>query len=194
MATSSPSAVRIRLTRRVARSEWPPSSKKLSSIPTFETPRVSAKSVQRISSCGERGARQRPLAHRKIWRRQRFAIQLAIRALRAEPPAPRSPPAPCNQAGFGQHECARARDRPSGRFAPLHSPPAACRPRRSSRPITAACATEGWRARTASISPGSMRKPRILSCWSARPRNSSTPSARHRARSPVRYIRVPGAP
>ena len=40
------------------------------------------------------------------------------------------------------------------------------------------------RSSTASISPGSIRKPRILSCWSAGPRNSGPPSARHRARSP----------
>ena len=32
---------------------------------------------------------------------------------------------------------------------------------------TAACATAGWRSSTASISRGSIRKPRILSCWSA---------------------------
>ena len=48
-------------------------------------------------------------------------------------------------------------------------------------------------ASAASISPGSMRKPRIFTWSSARPRNSSVPSARHRARSPVRYIRVPGS-
>ena len=35
-----------------------------------------------------------------------------------------------------------------------------------------------------------MRKPRSFTCWSARPTNSSVPSARQRARSPVRYIRA----
>src|SRR5690348_17414364 len=33
-------------------------------------------------------------------------------------------------------------------------------------------------ASAASTSPGSMRKPRILTCWSRRPRNSSSPEAR----------------
>ncbi len=42
--------------------------------------------------------------------------------------------------------------------------------------------------------PGSIRKPRIFTWWSARPANSSSPSARHRPRSPVRYIRDPGGP
>ena len=47
------------------------------------------------------------------------------------------------------------------------------------------------RRSAASISPGSMRKPRSFTCSSARPRNSSAPSDRQRARSPVRYIRLP---
>ena len=50
----------------------------------------------------------------------------------------------------------------------------------------------GAAASTASISPSSMRKPRILTCWSMRPRYSSSPSARRRARSPVRYMRALG--
>ena len=37
-------------------------------------------------------------------------------------------------------------------------------------------------------------EPASFTCASARPRNSSTPSDRHRARSPVRYIRAPAAP
>ncbi|BBJ46506.1 hypothetical protein SSPO_092240 [Streptomyces antimycoticus] len=52
----------------------------------------------------------------------------------------------------------------------------------------------GWRANAASTSPSSMRKPRILTWWSARPRNSSSPSVFQRTRSPVRYIREPGGP
>src|ERR1700757_748209 len=39
-----------------------------------------------------------------------------------------------------------------------------------------------------------MRYPRILTCSSARPRYRSCPSAPHSTRSPVRYIRCPGAP
>src|SRR5215831_3273745 len=39
-----------------------------------------------------------------------------------------------------------------------------------------------------------MRYPRILTCSSARPTNRSCPSAPQHTRSPVRYIRIPGAP
>src|SRR6201998_2863076 len=39
-----------------------------------------------------------------------------------------------------------------------------------------------------------MRYPRIFTCSSARPKYCSCPSAPQHTRSPVRYIRVPGAP
>src|SRR3984885_7411244 len=39
-----------------------------------------------------------------------------------------------------------------------------------------------------------MRYPRILTCSSARPTYTNWPSTPQRTRSPVRYIRVPGAP
>src|SRR6201998_4145466 len=39
-----------------------------------------------------------------------------------------------------------------------------------------------------------MRYPRILTCSSARPRYRSCPSAPQHTRSPLRYIRSPGAP
>ena len=77
---------------------------------------------------------------------------------------------------------------------PPRSRPAAAPPAPSSRATTTACDTPACCSSTASISPGSIRKPRSFTCASARPKNSSTPSARHRARSPVRYIRLPDAP
>ena len=39
-----------------------------------------------------------------------------------------------------------------------------------------------------------MRKPRIFTWWSIRPRNSRLPSGSQRTRSPVRYSRAPGSP
>src|ERR1700737_1033414 len=39
-----------------------------------------------------------------------------------------------------------------------------------------------------------MRYPRILTCSSARPRQASCPPTPQHTRSPLRYIRVPGAP
>ena len=58
MDNSTARVVRTRLMSRVASSEWPPSSKKLSSRPTREVCRTSPNSVHRISSSGVRGARQ----------------------------------------------------------------------------------------------------------------------------------------
>ena len=48
------------------------------------------------------------------------------------------------------------------------------------------------RSRTASISPSSIRWPRIFTCWSIRPRYSMSPQGSHRARSPERYSRATG--
>ena len=73
-----------------------------------------------------------------------------------------------------------------------HQPQLAAAP--SGRGTAAAAATAGWPRSAASTSPGSMRKPRIFTCSSRRPRYSSTPSAVQRTRSPVRYIRAPGCP
>ncbi len=58
IVSSTPNIERIRLSMRIADSEWPPSSKKLSSMPTSGTPSTSPNSPQRISSCGVRGARR----------------------------------------------------------------------------------------------------------------------------------------
>ena len=63
---------------------------------------------------------------------------------------------------------------------PAPSPPAV--PRHHHRPRARRRAP----ASAASISPSSMRKPRTLTWWSSRPRNSSVPSGSQRARSPVR--------
>ncbi len=52
----------------------------------------------------------------------------------------------------------------------------AASPAPSRRATTAACATPSCRFSAASISPGSIRKPRSFTCASARPRKSSTPS------------------
>ena len=72
-----------------------------------------------------------------------------------------------------------------------HTPPAACRPGCPRGPPPPPAPTCGWLASTASISPGSMRNPRIFTCSSARPRYSSRPSAGPPRPSPVRYIRSP---
>src|ERR1700758_2067423 len=60
--------------------------------------------------------------------------------------------------------------------------------------MTTACSTPSHPASTARTSPSSMRYPRILTCLSARPTYRSCPSAPQHTKSPVRYIRCPGAP
>ena len=67
----------MRLIRRVASSEWPPSAKKLSSIPTRSSPSTSANSAHRISSCGVR-AHTPHRSHRLLRRRQRTTVELAV--------------------------------------------------------------------------------------------------------------------
>ncbi len=62
MASSAPSSVRARLTSRVASSECPPRSKKLSSAPTSGSPSTSANRRHSTSSCGVRGPRPPPSA------------------------------------------------------------------------------------------------------------------------------------
>jgi len=54
----------MRLISRVASSEWPPSAKKLSSMPTCWSPSTSANSAHSISSCGVRGKRNSVLGVR----------------------------------------------------------------------------------------------------------------------------------
>jgi hypothetical protein len=63
----------------------------------------------------------------------------------------------------------------------------------SSRTITRASRTASCASSRASISPGSMRNPRIFTWKSVRPTNSMVPSGSQRPRSPVRYIRAPAS-
>src|SRR6516164_7722056 len=76
-------------------------------------------------------------------------------------------------------------------------------PARSGRATTAACDTLSCRTSAASISPGSIRKPRTLTCWSTRPTNSKTPPARQvpaavhppsRSTIPIRNKTLPRQP
>ena len=60
MPTCTPNAEATLLTRRVASSESPPRSKKLSSTPTRSTPRTSANNPARISSPAVDGPRTPP--------------------------------------------------------------------------------------------------------------------------------------
>ena len=111
-------------------------------------------------------------------RRQRRAVQLAVRRQRQRAPAPRTRRVPCTRA---------ARCRRCARSSSRRQPPSlvrhdvghqACRRGASSRATTTASRTRRCRSSAASISPSSIRKPRIFTWWSARPRYSrSRPAA-----------------
>ncbi len=168
----------------------PPSAKKLSSIPTRASPNTSANSAHRISSCGVRGTS--PHRPRYVRRRQRATVQLAVgrqrktiqhhdrrrhhvlrqprpkmrtQRRRIRPPQPRRRNHIANQLPAAR--AVLARNHRSLRNAPLPNQRRLDLPRLN--PETRAPST----------------------CASARPRNSSTPSTRQRAKSPVRYIRPP---
>ena len=140
-------------------------------------------------------------------RRARRHVLLRRGRVAPAPAAPCGPPSRCGVSGSAseRHERARhhvLRQAPRRCVAQLarpprrrrRTPPARWSPGRSSRSATTQSDTAACRRSAASISPSSMRKPRTFTCWSTRPRNSSrSPSASHRARSPVRYSRAPAS-
>ena len=110
----------------------------------------------------------------------------------AAPPARRTPPAPCTPAGC-RRRCSRS-SRPPPPLAAPRTPPAACRPARPRAPPPRASRTSGCSATARPRSPPARCGSRGPSpARPARPRNSSSPSASHRTRSPVRYSRAPGS-
>ena len=141
---------------------------------------TAANPQQRRPDAGQQLLRRARLAERLglaallLRRRQRPAVDLAVCGERqARRDAPR-PTGSCTQAAEapGKPVAPRRQERARG----LHTPPGAClrsRLRGRARPPSR---TAGCAARAASISPSSMRKPRILTCWSIRPRNSICPS------------------
>ncbi len=93
------------------------------------------------------------------------------------PPAPRRPTAPCSPAAAraGTPQLA-TRPGPSGR--PRRRRPDGGRRACPPAPQRPPARRPACRARTASISRSSIRKPRTLTCWSIRPRKSISPPGR----------------
>ena len=174
----------------MARSEWPPRSKKLSWIADpldaeHLRPDRRPAPPRSVRAAGRRRRRRgaRPIASGTA--REGLAVELAVgrqrqglqhherrghHVLRQPPPA-----------GAARSSAASAG---AGRPAPGRRP-ADRSPGPSSRATTVAWATPGCATRAASISPSSMRKPRIFTWWSIRPRYSSCavgPPARQVAR------------
>ena len=111
----------------------------------------------------------------------------------AAPPAPRTPTAPCTPAAAparNRRSSAAARPRRPRRRHVGHQPHVAraVRPGQHRRLAHPRVPRQG-RLDLAQLDP----EPRILTWPSARPRNSSSPSGRQRARSPVRYSRAAGS-
>ena len=180
MASSTPSAARSRAISRVASREWPPRSKKPSSVPTARPGRAPRRTgAQSTSSCGVRGARGRRRRSDSGAGRA-AAVELAVRGQRQR----------VEHDDRGRHHVV---GQPS---ADMPAQRRAGRPRRppghdvGDQPLVARPVLAGQhrrlaprrdaRASAASTSPGSIRKPRILTWWSARPRNSRLPSGRQR--------------
>ena len=130
---------RMRLTSRVASSECPPSSKKLSSMPTRE-PEHLGEQLAQISSCGVRGARCAG-RRRQLRRGQRPAVELAVRRQRQRVERPQAPSAPCSPAALRQPARSSAGRAPPGARDHIGDQPLVAA--LSSRAITAACAHAG---------------------------------------------------
>ena len=168
------------------RIESPPSAKKLSSTPTRSTPSTSdqirCQPLLQIACAAPRNparsagapAPGRPAGPPCRW------------GSAAAPPGPRSrrhhvlrQPPPAD---------ATAAPRPPARVSarrPPHRPPAAGRPQRPRAGPPHRAPPDGRRS-AASISPSSTRKPRTLTCWSMRPRKSSSA-----VRAPARQVAGP---
>ena len=167
-------------------------------MPTRATPSTSANSPHRIASCGVRGARC-SMPGAKLRRRQRTTVELAVRRQRQ----------PIQHHDRRRHHVVRQhlRQRRTKPDSINHGPKAAATYRRtlaatdiadqpparrapSSRATTTACDTP----------PAAAARPRSRQAQSgsraaspARPPAPGTPAPRpprHRARSPVRYIRL----
>ena len=179
--------------------EWPPRLKKSSVLPTLLDPE---ERIPRLASCDSspsRGATWVPLLAGEPGPgsgREAHADPACRWGPRAvSPRGGRRRKAPCSPAPGSRGAAGpalRAAPRPArandiGDEAPVPGSVLARRHDGGSRDRARAP------RRTASISPGSTRKPRSLTWSSTRPRNSRFRRAGSRARSPVRYMRAPGA-
>ena len=178
---------RSRSISRTASSEWPPSSKKLSCRPTRSTPSTSAQiSRQRRLRLAHRRLVAAPRVRVALRRRQRLAVQLAVRRqrqrlqphIRRRHHVLRQPLAADARAAPRRRSAAPPRRRRS-------TPPAACPPARPRAPAPPPRAPPRAPRSRASISPSSIRKPRIFTWWSLPAQELDVP---------VRAASAPGPP
>ena len=171
----------MRETTRVARSEWPPRSKKLSSTPTRSRRSTSAQIPASTSSTCVRGATYVASAGARSGAGSALRSSLPLGVSGSAFSTTNAPGT--MYSGRLWRRCARSA---SGSTPPTTYATSPLSPGAYSRATTTQSVTPGSSRSAASTSPSSMRKPRTFTCASSRPRYSSVPSARHRARSPVR--------
>ncbi len=178
----------MRETTRMAISEWPPSSKKLSRTPTRSRRSTAAQIPASTSSVGVRGAtyRSAPAAYSGAGSALRSTFPFGVRGRRSRT----TTAAGTMYSGRLPRRNARTS---SASTSPTTYATSRLSPGRSSRTTTHASRTASCADSALSTSPGSIRNPRIFTCSSRRPTNTSFLSPRHRIRSPVRYIRAPGS-
>ena len=172
--TSTPEHLRgSREASRMASSEWPPRAKKSSCRPMRSSPAARPRGRRACSPTrrpARTWARAPNAAPSGAGSARRSSLPLGVSGSAAQP-----------HVGRGHHvlgqlrrrPVAQPRRRPAPRPADARRPPAAGRRRRPRAPARPPRAPRDARAAAASISPSSMRKPRILTWWSLRPRNSS---------------------
>ncbi len=115
------------------------------------------------------------------------AVHLAVRGERQGLQRDEGARGPCS-AGSRPRRKARSAGRVARRVRRRHDDRrrAACRPRRPGAAPPPPARTAGCARQRGLDLAGSTRKPRSLTWWSRRPRNSTVPSGSQRARSPVR--------
>ena len=187
---SSP-AWRARLTSWIDMMLSPPSAKKLSSMPTRGRPRTSANSAHRISSCGVRGARTAAGVRSGAGSARRSSLPFGVSGSALENHKRR------------RHHVIRQATRQREHAAPPHQ--RRTRPPQPRRP-PAACSPGHPRAPSPPPAPHRMPHQRRLDLARLNakaaqlhllvgpPNELQHPVARQRAKSPVRYIRLPAAP
>ena len=166
--------------------ESPPRRKKSSSSPTRSTPSTCANTSASNRSTGVDGARNRRSSAPNTGSGNAARSTFPDHRHRPRRPAPPPAPAPCTPAPRRHPRPHRLRlhHRPGRRH---HIPHQHRCPDRPSRTTTTADPTDGCAPNTASISPSSIRTPRILTWKSARPTYSSRPRRRppHQIPGPI---------
>ncbi len=189
---------RARATTWMERMLSPPTAKKSSSIPTSVSPSTSPNTAHSASSRAVRGARKIPDSSTGSGSALRSIFPFGSSGKRSSTTKAVGTMNSGSRPETNRRSSSTSSPAPSDPLpSPLSSPgttyPTSCS---LPEPWTARSCTSAWRTpgqptNAASISLGSIRKPRIFICASPRPTYSSCPSAFQRTRSPVRYIRRP---